>query len=44
MQFEMHDNVKGKGGITGGTSNPSSPWNLAASLPWAPLASKTDGA
>lgn len=36
MQFEMHDNVKGKGGISGWTSNPSSPWNLAASLPWAP--------
>lgn len=36
MQFEMHDNVKGKGGTTGWTGNPSSPWNLAASLPWAP--------
>lgn len=36
MQFEMHDNVKGKGGITGRSGNPSSPWNLAASLPWAP--------
>lgn len=36
MQFEMRDNVKGKGGIAGWTSHPSSPWNLASSLPWAP--------
>lgn len=36
MQFEMHDNVKGKGGITEWTGNPSSPRNLATSLPWAP--------
>lgn len=35
MQFEMHDNVKGKGGIAGWTLKPSSPCTMATSFPWA---------